>query len=292
MPEITLDSLKQLWNKEKDFYRNAEVGSGVQKFVKKVFQCSALFNMNEGAGSTEEIHRKNEFLEETTKKRRRADIVAFVDSDIIIPVEVEKHGNIKAGITQIYNYQADWVKKYGILTDGNEWRFYNNKYNEKTFYIDKVLDNPTDFLTFWQEYITPEFYYLSFYEKKGQQELFEEDIPHLDAVREDFFTDITKLIENFKNKLNLKGYFQDVEDAKEREKRAVEITYAYLIQFMLYKTLVDNSFSDFEDDWKERLKTINKALRSESYGEILQKYRASAEKSHKTFTSVSATNRK
>ncbi len=61
---------------------------------------------------------------------------------------------------------------------------------------------------------------------------------------------------------------------------------------MLYKTLVDNSFSDFEDDWKERLKTINKALRSESYGEILQKYRASAEKSHKTFTSVSATNRK
>ncbi len=271
MAEINLDLLKQLWNKEKDFYRTAEVGSGVQKFVKKVFHCSELFNLKEGAGSTEDINRENEFIEEAKKKRRMADIVVFIDSDVVVPVEVERFGNIKAGIQQLYNYQADWVKKLGILTDGNEWRFYNNKYIEKVFLIDKVLDDPTEFLTFWQEYITPEFYYLSFYEKKGQQQLFEEDIPHLDDAREDFFKDITKLIENFKNKLNLKGYFQDVEDPKEREKKAVEITYAYLIQFMLYKTLVDNSFADFEDDWKERLKTINRSLHSQSYGEILQK---------------------
>lgn len=271
MAEITLDSLKELWNKEKDFYRTAEVGSGVQKFVKKVFHSTELFNLKEGAGSTEDINRENEFIEEAKKKRRMADIVVFIDSDVVVPVEVERFGNIKAGIQQLYNYQADWVKKLGILTDGYEWRFYNNKYIEKVFFIDKVLDDPTEFLTFWQEYITPEFYYLSFYEKKGQQQLFEEDIPHLDDAREDFFKDITKLIENFKNKLNLKGYFQDVEDPKEREKKAVEITYAYLIQFMLYKTLVDNSFADFEDDWKERLKTINRSLHSQSYGEILQK---------------------
>ncbi len=271
MAGITLDTLKYLWNKEKDFYRTAEVGTGVQKFVKKIFHSSELFNLKEGAGSTADTDRENEFIEEAAKKRRRADIVVFVDSDVVIPVEVERYGNITAGITQIYQYQADWVKKLGILTDGNEWRFYNNKYIEKTFFIDKVLDDPTEFLTFWQEYITPEFYYLSFYDKKGQQQLFEEDIPHLDDAREDFFKDITKLIENFKNKLNLKGYFQDVEDAKEREKKAVEITYAYLIQFMLYKTLVDNAFSDFEEDWKERLKTINRSLHSQSYGEILQK---------------------
>ena len=271
MAEITLDSLKELWNREKDFYRTAEVGSGVQKFVKKVFHSSELFNLKEGAGSTNDIDRENEFIEEAKKKRRMADIVVFVDSDVVVPVEVERFGNIKAGIQQLYNYQADWVKKLGILTDGNEWRFYNNKYIEKVFFVDKILDDPTEFLTFWQEYITPEFYYLSFYEKKGQQQLFEEDIPHLDDAREDFFKDITKLIENFKNKLNLKGYFQDVEDPKEREKKAVEITYAYLIQFMLYKTLVDNSFADFEDDWKERLKTINRSLHSQSYGEILQK---------------------
>lgn len=271
MPEITLDSLKELWKKEKDFYRSAEVGSGVQKFCHKLFQCPELLNLKEGKGSTKEIKRRNEFLEEAKKNGRRADVVIFIDSEIIIPVEVEKHGNIKAGVKQIYKYQADWVKKYGILTDGNEWRFYNNKYIEKTFFIDKVLENPTDFLTFWQEYTTPEYYYLSFFRKKGQLQLFEEDIPHLDEVREDFFNDITKLIENFKNKLNLKGYFKDVKDETEREKKAVEITYAYLIQFILYKTLVDNSFADFENDWEQRLKAIDNALNSESYGEILQR---------------------
>jgi len=278
MPEITLDSLKELWKKEKDFYRSAEVGSGVQKFCHKFFQCPELFNLKEGKGSTKEIKRKNEFLEEAKKKARRADVVIFIDSEIIIPVEVEKHGNIKAGVKQIYNYQADWVKKYGILTDGNEWRFYNNKYIEKTFFIEKVLENPTDFLTFWQEYTTPEYYYLSFFKKKGQLQIFEEDIPHLDEVREDFFKDITKLIENFKNKLNLKGYFKDVKDDTEREKKAVEITYAYLIQFILYKTLVDNSFADFEDDWKQRLKAIDNALNSESYGEILQRIQGISKK--------------
>lgn len=278
MPEITRDSLKKLWSTEKDFYRTTEVGSGVQKFINKVLQCPELFNLKESSGSTKEIKRKNEFLEEAKKKGRRADVVIFIDSEIIIPVEVEKHGSINTGVKQLYNYQADWVKKYGILTDGHEWRFYNNKYIERTFYIDKVLENPTDFLTFWQEYITPEYYYLSFFKKKGQLQLFEEDILHVDDVREDFFKDITKLIENFKNKLNLKGYFKYVENEVEREKKAVEITYAYLIQFILYKTLVDNAFADFEDDWKHRLKTIDKALNAGSYADILIRIRGISKK--------------
>lgn len=278
MPEITRDSLKKLWSTEKDFYRTTEVGSGVQKFINKVLQCPELFNLKESSGSTKEIKRKNEFLEEAKKKGRRADVVIFIDSEIIIPTEVEKYGGINAGVKQLYNYQADWVKKYGILTDGHEWRFYNNKYIERTFYIDKVLENPTDFLTFWQEYITPEYYYLSFFKKKGQLQLFEEDILHVDDVREDFFKDITKLIENFKNKLNLKGYFKYVENEVEREKKAVEITYAYLIQFILYKTLVDNAFADFEDDWKHRLKTIDKALNAGSYADILIRIRGISKK--------------
>ena len=64
MPEITLESLKLLWKKEKDFYKTAEVGSGVQKFCYKLFHCPKLFNLKEGSGSTKEIKRKNEFLEE------------------------------------------------------------------------------------------------------------------------------------------------------------------------------------------------------------------------------------
>ena len=270
MPEITLKSLTELWNEEKEYYRTAEVGSGVQKFCKKVFNCPQLFNLEEGFGSTNEINRSDEFLEETKKKGRMADVVVFIDSDIIIPVEVEKHGNIKAGEKQLLNYQADWVKKYGILTDGNEWRFYHDKFIEKVFFIDKILDDPTDFLTFWNEYITPENYYQSSFEKRGQLNLFDE-VPHVDSVRGDFFRDITRLIESFKNKLNLKGYFTEVEDDRERHKKAVEITYAYLIQFILYKTLVDNGFADFKDDWESRVKEVRKALKSESYGEILQR---------------------
>ncbi len=277
MPEITPKSLSELWNKEKEYYRTAEVGTGVQKFCKKVFSCAEMFNLTEGFGSTNEINRSNEFLEETKKKGRRADVVVFIDSDIIVPCEIERYGNIKAGEKQLLNYQADWVKKYGILTDGNEWRFYLDKFIEKTFFIDKILDDPTDFLTYWNEYVTPENYYRSSFDKKGQLDLFDE-VPHLDEVRGDFFRDITRLIESFKNKLNLKGYFTDVKDDREREKKAVEITYAYLIQFILYKTLVDNGFADFQGDWEVRVKEVRKALESESYGEILQRIKGISKK--------------
>lgn len=270
MPEISLDNLKKLWKKEKDSYLGQELGSGVHTFVYKIFECPALFNLSEGKLSTPDNKRKSELLKEARKKGRRADVVIFIDGDIVIPVEVEKHANIKAGISQIFNYQTDWNKKYGILTDGNEWRFYNNTIVEETFYIDDILDNPKKFLTFWKEYITPEYYYRSFFEKKGQLKLIEH-IPKLDEVREDFFTDITNLIESFEYKLDLKGYFKDVQDETERKKKAVEITYAYLIQFILYKVLVDNTFADFQVDWNTRLNSIHNALKAGAYGEVLDK---------------------
>lgn len=203
------------------------------------------------------------------KKGRRADVVIFIDSDVVIPVEIERHGNIKAGEKQIFQYQTDWVKKYGLLTDGNQWIFYNNRYPEKTFKINDILKDPTDFFTYWKEYITPDYYYRSFFEKKGQLELFETPPPKLDDVREDFFIDITTLIESFEKKLNLKGYFIKEKNDSERKKKAVEITYAYLIQFILYKVLVDNAFPDFEEDWKQRIKTIDKAIRAEVYNGVL-----------------------
>ena len=134
MQKITIDTLKKLWEKECKAYRTAEIGSGVQMFCKKVFQCPDLFNLKAGILSKQLSIRKNEFLEEASKKGRRADVVIFIDSDIIIPVEIERNGNIKAGIKQLFNYQADWVKKYGILTDGNEWRFYNNTIIERIFF--------------------------------------------------------------------------------------------------------------------------------------------------------------
>lgn len=278
MSQKTLNELKNLWNEEKESYRTVEVGSGVQKFVKEIFKCPQIFDLAEGRLSTNDLKRKKEFTEETQKKTRRADIVIFIDSDVIIPVEVEKHGNIRAGEKQVFQYQADWIKKYGLLTDGKEWRFYNNRFIEGTFKIDAILNNPQEFLTFWGEYTKPDHYYRSFFEKKGQLELWEPPSPQLDEVREDFFIDITKLIDNLKNKLNLKGYFKQEKDETQKDKETVEITYAYLIQFILYKTLVDNAFADFEQDWIERLKSIDHAIRNETYDSILIKIKGISDK--------------
>ena len=269
MTEKNIKQLLTLWEKEKEEYKTAEVGTGVQRFVKHIFECKELLNLQEGHLNTTDLKRKNEFLIEAKKKGRRADVVIFIDSDIIIPVEVEKHTHIQSGIEQIFNYQGDWTKKLGLLTDGNEWWFYNNRFVEKKFFIKDILENPTNFLTYWKEYTTSDYYYRAFFEGKGQLKIIEAPAPNVDDVREDFFLDITNLIENFENKLNLKGYFKKEKDDIERKKKAVEITYAYLIQFILYKVLVDNAFGVFSDDWNEHLKNIDKSIKSENYHGVL-----------------------
>lgn len=86
--------------------------------------------------------------------------------------------------------------------------------------------------------------------------------------RQDFFRDITTLIRSFKNKLKIEGYFKNLEE-KESKKKAVEITYAYIIQFILYKTLVDNDFDDFAKEFKKRNGEIYDCLKTNNYGKIL-----------------------
>ena len=117
--------IKALWEKEKSEYSKHEIGSGVQNFVNEVLMSEDIFNIKKGKLSTKDSERRNEFLLEITKKRKRADAIIFISEDIIIPVETEKYKNIKAGERQIFNYQKAWSKKYGILTDGFIWHFYN-----------------------------------------------------------------------------------------------------------------------------------------------------------------------
>jgi len=274
----SINQLKILWESEKDEYKTQEVGSGVQKFVKEVFKSSEIFNLKEGLLNTPIEKREYEFLEEKAKKAKRADVIIYVDPEIIIPVEVERFGNIEAGEQQLFDYQGVWEKKYGILTDGKKWRFYNNKLPIKTFSLNNIFENPNLLLEFWNEYIQPKYYYLQFFEKIGQLEIFEEDLS-VDKKRENFFEDITTLIKSFKNKLNIKGYFESIGEQEKgyfakigeqgSEKKAVEITYAYLIQFILYKTLVDNEFEDFSDSFTQRLERIHKDLKNENYSDIL-----------------------
>jgi hypothetical protein len=265
---MTKKELKAKWNKEKDAYISQEVGSGSQKFVKDILKSEEIFNLKEGLKSTKQEKRKNEFLEEEkTKERRQADIIIYISQDIVIPVEVEKYQNIEIGTKQILAYKTDLDKKYGILTDGFTWRFYtNNIFREFNLY--QILDETNIFLAFWQEYVKPEHYYLLFFEQVGQLQLIKQEKLPVDDNRQMFFEDITKLIRNFKDKLEVEGYFNGV-DKKTKEKRAVEITYAYIIQFILYKTLVDNSFGNFESEFKNTVEKIHQNLKEKQYKNIL-----------------------
>ncbi len=265
---MALSELKSKWNKEKESYLKQEVGSGVQKFVKDILKSEDIFDLKEGLVSVLLEKRKNEFTEESkTKAARKADIIIYINSEIIIPVEVEKYGNIDAGLNQLLQYQLDLDKKYGILTDGYTWLFYNNAYLLKEFNIEQILGEPELFKEFWQEYIKPEFYYLSFFEERGQLKILPEDLS-AEKRRQDFFKDITTLIRSFKNKLKIEGYFEGL-DKKEKEKRAIEITYAYIIQFILYKTLVDNDFEYFGKEFNNNVFKIYEHIKAGRYKDIL-----------------------
>jgi len=266
---MTLKELKNKWNKEKEVYKIQEVGSGVQIFVKDILQSEDVFALRKGLKSTSLENRKSEFLEEEkTKEQRTADIIIYISPEIVIPVEIEKYQNIEAGTKQILQYKTDLDKKYGILTDGFTWRFYtNNIFRE--FNLNQIFDETDVFLEFWKEYIKPEFYYLLFFEPFGQLQLIKQETLPVEQNRQMFFEDITSLIRSFKNKLKIEGYLNGLLDKKVKEKMAVELTYAYIIQFILYKTLVDNDFGTFKNEFENRIKIIHKNLKEKRYKEIL-----------------------
>ncbi len=266
--KLTVSQLKTKWNKEKEAYKIQELGSGVQIFVKDILQSEEIFALRKGLKSTSLEKRRNEFLEEEkTIAQRRADVVIYISSDIIVPVEIEKYQNIDAGTKQLLSYQTDLDKKYGILTDGFSWRFYNNNIF-RDFNLNQILHETELFLEFWKEYIKPEFYYLLFFEPFGQLPLIKEETLPVEQNRQMFFKDITKLIRGFKNKLQIEGYFNDL-DKKTKEKQAVEITYAYIIQFVLYKTLVDNEFGKFGEQFNNIVEKIHQHLKENRYRDIL-----------------------
>jgi hypothetical protein len=255
-----------LWEKEKLAYQTKEIGSGVQLFVKKLLQCKEIFDLKEAKLSTPENERKYEFLQESSKKQKRADVIIYIDSEIVIPVEIERYGNIQAGEKQLFAYQLVWDKKMGILTDGNEWRFYVGKTPIRTFFLEDIFEKTAEFLTFWKEYVQPIHYYLRFFQI-AEQASQEEDL-NVEAYRQNFFKDITTLINSFQHKLNLKGYFTHLGESN-AGKQAVELTYSYIIQFILYKTLADNGFADFKSDFQLRIDRIQRNLNTGLFSDIL-----------------------
>jgi type I restriction-modification system DNA methylase subunit len=270
---MRIAELAALWSKEREEYRRSEVGSGVQRFVWEVLNSPDLFDLKQGLKSTSAHKRRAEFLLEQSNKSGQADAVIFMDAEVIIPVEVERLENAESGEWQILKYRSAFEKKYGILTDGREWRFYYGDITDKQhylFHIEEMLEHPRRFQTFWQEYVKPESYYLSLFEDVGQQQLaFAKGPKPVDKHRDSFFRDVTEIIRKLKDKLLNAGYLKRVSDAGERERKATEIAYSYLIQFVLYKTLVDNSFESFEQDFAKKSEQIHKNLKKGSYNSVL-----------------------
>jgi len=194
-------------------------------------------------------------------------MVIFINGDdIVIPVEVERFGNIKAGESQILQYQTDWRKKYGILTDGNEWRLYFDRRYE-TFHLEDILEKKSNFWEKWKLYITPDTYYDMAFNPKGQLQLFETERlnPCTPENRPFFFNDITTLLNSFKTKIS------DIYPLLYKEERqAVETTYSYVIQFILYKVLIDNNYKKLKDEYETFREWVKKAIQTKTYGEIIK----------------------
>ena len=266
---LTISELRTKWRKEKSFYEVREVGTGVEIFVKDVLKSPDVFGLKVGLNSTKLENRKYEFLEKKTSRGfNQPDITIYITPEIIIPVEVERYKNIDAGKGQLLQYQIDLEKKYGILTDGYTWRFYNNnEYRE--YNLETILGETPLFLEFWREYIKLESYYIAFFEKRWKKSLLQEteQLP-VEEYRQLFFEDITKLIASFKKKLDIEGYLNGL-PKKEKAKTAIEITYAYIIQFILYKTLVDNEFDEFPKEYATLVEAIHKHLEENRFKDIL-----------------------
>jgi hypothetical protein len=106
---LNIAELRNKWDLEKENYRSQEVGSGVHGFVRECLQSPDLFGLSEGSLATPVGQRRREYIHENRAlEGRRADFVLYVDPDVIVPLEVERWGNIAAGIEQIQQYQVDF----------------------------------------------------------------------------------------------------------------------------------------------------------------------------------------
>ncbi|HPG29945.1 MAG TPA: Eco57I restriction-modification methylase domain-containing protein [bacterium] len=263
-----ISDLKNIWANDKEAFAAKELG-GLHSFVKDVLESEELFNLKQGKESSKISARKNEFTIETSKQGRRADFVIYINGDeIVIPVEVEKHNNIEKGVEQLFQYQKDWMKKYGLLTDGNEWRFYKSS-QYKRFFINDILNNPKEFVVYWQFYIKPENYYIELFNPSIQLSLFNDKLDlNIFENRTVFFDEITQVIKNFKGKMLAIGVWS-LNLNFERDKVAVETAYAYLIQFILYKTIVDNEYKKFKNEYDKTLNKIAKAIQDKDFYSII-----------------------
>jgi len=262
--KMTVKELKNKWQQNAEFYREQEIGSGVHSFVKDVFLSSALFDLTE---TPKKINKFSTFTHDAEKKKEgRPDFVLYLSEDVAIPVEVKCYGKISEGVNQLLRYQLDYSKQFGILTDGYHWYFYRAAAYIK-YTIDEIFEKPAEFIVFWNDYIKPENYYLEIFNSSGQQNLFPQKIDlNEDENRKIFFEDITRLISRFRIKLKNLGVLNSL-----TEKQEVETAYSYLIQFILYKVLVDTGYKKFISEYQKLIRIISKSIKDSDFYNVIVK---------------------
>jgi len=246
---MNLADLLTKWYANAEAYKTAELGSGVQDFVNDVLTHPDLFALRKTPKKT--AAQQTCVHDTEAGKHGRPDFVLYVNKDVTMPCEVKCYTRIEEGVRQLQWYRADplYTKEYGILTDGFTWRFYrSNTYEIWT--LDQILESPKLFRTFWDNYLTPENYYIEIFQPSGQRVLFDDPLGLNDFEnRQIFFRETTRLIAKFRTKIKI-----------DDNKTALETSYAYLIQFILYKVLVDNRFVRFEKEYKLFQQQIVKAI--------------------------------
>ncbi|MGN0917005.1 MAG: Eco57I restriction-modification methylase domain-containing protein [Candidatus Enterousia sp.] len=266
MATISISDLQSKWELNKEGYKTKEIGGGVHDFISDVFQSHDLFNLQLLSMNQ---NKKNSFVHDTeANKNGRPDFILYINSDIVIPVEAKPWGHITEGEDQLVRYQTALdTKEYGILTDGFEWRFYRGgKYTK--FTLDSVFANSNDLMAFWGDYLKPENYYIELFNPSGQLEIFETKLSLNDPEnRKSFFVDTTKLISKFKTKMKNIGAFDLF--GVSNEKLAVETSYSYLIQFILYKVLVDNKYGTLSEQYNVMLHRISKSVQDKYFYEVI-----------------------
>lgn len=266
MATISISDLQNKWELNKEGYKTKEIGGGVHDFISDVFQSADMFNLQLLAMNQ---NKKNSFVHDTeANKNGRPDFILYINSDIVIPVEAKPWGHITEGEDQLVRYQTALnTKEYGILTDGFEWRFYRGgKYTK--FTLDSIFANTNDLLAFWGDYLKPENYYIELFNPSGQLEIFETKLSLNDPEnRKSFFVDTTKLISKFKTKMKNIGAFDLF--GVSNEKLAVETSYSYLIQFILYKVLVDNKYGTLSEQYNVMLHRISKSVQDRYFYEVI-----------------------
>ena len=261
---MTIAQIKHQWYANIEFYREQEIGSGVHSFVREIFLSEELLHLQETAKKSNKFSTFTHDSEQ--KKEGRPDFVLYLSEDVSIPVEVKCYGRITEGVNQLRRYQLDYSKLFGILTDGYEWRFYRSTTYRK-FTINKILENPSDFLIYWNDYIKSEHYYLEIFNPAGQQNMFPEKMDlNEEENRKIFFEDTTRLIRKLRVKLKMLGILNLL-----TEKQEVETTYSYLIQFILYKVLVDAGYQKFIFEYQKLLRVIRKSIIDSDFYNVIVK---------------------